>query len=176
MRLLLLYRVSVVYCSAFRSFVYLAGCYDVMRAFFNYFLRWRFRLGWFEMIEVCTIWNKATGLSRILVFTEQSDRASLFCIFMKQSDITSPSYVFTKQCDIASPSCGFTKQSDIASPSCGFTKQSDIASPSCVFMKQSDRASPSCVFMKQSDIGQDDRTASVTGQTVRDFPWCQWPV
>jgi len=52
-----------------------------MRAFFNYFLRWRSRLGWFEMIEVCAIGNKATELSRILVFTEQSDRASLFCIF-----------------------------------------------------------------------------------------------
>jgi len=44
-RLLFLCGVSVVYCPAFRGFVFLKGCYDVMRAFFNYFLRWRFRLG-----------------------------------------------------------------------------------------------------------------------------------
>jgi len=61
-RLLFLCGVSVVYCPAFRGFVFLTGCYDVMRAFFNYFLRCRSSLGWFEMIEVCTIWNKATGL------------------------------------------------------------------------------------------------------------------
>jgi len=31
-------RVSVVYCLAFRGFVFLTGCYDVMSAFVNYFL------------------------------------------------------------------------------------------------------------------------------------------
>ena len=44
-RLLLLCEVSVVYCPAFQGFVFLTGCYDVMRAFFNLFLRWRTRLG-----------------------------------------------------------------------------------------------------------------------------------
>jgi len=100
-----------------------------MRAFFNYFLRWRFRLGWFEMIEVCTIWNKATELSRILVFTEQSDRASLFCIFMKQSGIASSCCVFMKQSDIASSYLVFTGQSDRTLLWVRVTGQRDRTSP-----------------------------------------------
>jgi len=38
-RLWFLCRVSVVYCPAFRDFVFLTGCYDVMRISFSYFLK-----------------------------------------------------------------------------------------------------------------------------------------
>jgi len=38
-RLWFLCRVSVVYCPAFRDFVSFTECYDVMRAFFSYFLK-----------------------------------------------------------------------------------------------------------------------------------------
>jgi len=51
------------------------------------------------MIEVCTVWNKATELPRILVSKVQSGIASPYCSFMEQNDIASSYLIFTGQSD-----------------------------------------------------------------------------